>query len=46
MKHEPLLGIQQTFFYKIINSKTIEERQEIINCMMTLANQRPAKKES
>lgn len=35
-----LLGIQQTFPYKLINCETIEERQEITNHMMTLANQR------
>jgi len=46
LKHEyqgnmnHLLGVQQTFLYKLINSETIEERQEITNHMMTLANQR------
>jgi len=46
LKHEyqgnmnHLLCVQQTFPYKLINSETIEERQEITNHMMTLANQR------
>ena len=46
LKHEyqgnmnHLLGVQQTFLYKLINSETIEERQEITNHMMILANQR------
>ena len=35
-----LLGIQQTFPYKLINCETIEERQEITNHTMALANQR------
>lgn len=46
LKHEcqgnmnHLLGVQQTFLYKLINCETIEERQEITNHMRALANQR------
>ena len=35
-----LLGVLQTFLYKLLNSKTIEERQKITDHMMKLANQR------
>ena len=46
LKHEyqanlnHLLGVLQTFLNKLLHSKTLEERQEITNHMMKLANQR------
>ena len=46
LKHEyqgnlnHLLGVQQTFLYKLINCNTKEERKEITDHMIALANQR------
>lgn len=46
LKHEyqgnlnHLLGVQQTFLYKLINNNTKEERKEITHHMIALANQR------
>lgn len=46
LKHEyqanlnHLLGVLQTFLYKLLHCQTLEERQEITDHMMKLANQR------